>query len=239
MSLESRPDSLGVRCAASVAARRLLRISESKGSFVSAVSERAVSEHAVTNSAAGSVDFGQRVLATAAGTLIAAPVIYLAAVMAGYAKAGSRPLYVAVIPLVVIGAMWAARHVVRDGRPEVFYIAAVGGAVAAVLTTAVATWFHNMATDLSVSAAKAIANRDFAIGIGNSRDAAERLHWSEITGVFGVCAVLFLTILVAATTLSPAGRKVVRAGSVDRVALATVAAAALTIVVCGWLLYRL
>lgn len=206
---------------------------------MSAVSERPVRDHAALNPAVRGVDFSQRVLATATGTLIAAPVIYLAAVMADYVKAEPRPLYVALLPLVVLGALWAARQVVRDGRPEVFYVAAVGGAVAAVVTSAVATWFHNMATDLSTAAAKAVANRDFAIGIGNSRDAAERLHWSEVTVVFGVCAVLFLAVLVAATMVSPVGRRVVRAGSVDKVALATVAAAGLTIVVCGWLLYRL
>lgn len=206
---------------------------------MSAVSERAANDHVATNSAAGSAGFGQRVLATAAGTLLAAPLIYLAAVMGGYAKAESRPLYVAVIPLVVIGALWAARHVVRNKRPEAFFIAAVGGAVVAVVTTAVATWFHNMATDLAVAASKAVAGRDFAIAIANSHDATQRLHWSEVTSVFGVCAVVFLAVLVAATMASPAGRKVVRAGSVDKVALVTVAAAGLTILVCGWLLFRL
>lgn len=225
---------------------------------MSAVSERAASDNAVSdraqgdrpasdrakdhgtvNSGAGPDSFGQRVLATAAGTLLAAPLVYLGAVAGGYAKAESRPLYVAVIPLVVVGALWAARSVVRDRRPEVFFVAAVGGAVVAVVTTAVATWFQTMAADLAASATKANSDRDFAIGIVNAKEAAERVHWSDVTSIFGVCAVLFLVVFMASTIASPAGRRVVRSGSVDKVALATVAAAGLTIVVCGWLLYRL
>ncbi len=182
---------------------------------------------------------GWQVLTTAAGVILAAAIIYLAAVVGGYVDAQSRPLYVVLIPLVVIGALVVAWRIIRDARPEGFYIAATAGAVIAVVATALATWFNALATNLAVEAAKAVGSRQAAAAIGKTRDAAQRLEWSEVAVVIGVSALIFLATVVAATMAVPDGRKVVRTGSVEKLQLATAGAALLTIAVCGWLLLRL
>lgn len=152
-------------------------------------------------------------LGNALGTLIAAPLLYVGAVAAGLLRANPRPVFVAMLPLMLTAGWLAGRFLGRATRrvPLLTGLLLLVPVVVAFLAGVVtAPRLADAAGALSAETGEALRLGQVEVATAKLRASSLRLTWSGIAVVVALsCEVYAVATLLTATVLRSRGRAAV------------------------------